>query len=152
MYWRAELKCRKYTKIICSYYFPHNAFIMAALLYSFYWIYVGQYDPTKWPLPLSLSVPFDSTTFLGWYLLWFIQFNTSSAYVLTMVTITSYFVSCSVYVCAICEHFNLLTESLKKDVDQKLDPLKKTFNNKDNPLEYNIKIKSSVDIHNKLYE
>lgn len=151
MYWKAEQKCRKYTKIIFSYYIYHITFIISGLLYSFYCIIIGQYDPTKWPLPFTISVPFDTTTFLGWYILWFIQFNMANAYVFTMMTITSYFVSCSVYICAICEHFDLLFKSFKEDVDRSQNS-KTNFDKSQNSLQYRIKIKSAVDIHNKLYE
>lgn len=145
IYWSAEQKCRKYTKIIFSYLFYHNSLFVSALFYSFYCIYCGQYDTSQWILPFVMYVPFDTTTFPAWYFLWFIQLNMSTAYIWVMLSITSYFISCCTYMYAICDHFDLLLKSLKQDVDG-------DENRKENPLEYRNKIGMTVDIHGKLIE
>lgn len=151
-YWKSEKKCRKYTKIVWSYFLFHNLHILFPLLCSFYYICVGQFDTTKLILPFAIFVPFDSTTFYGWYLLWFIQFNMNTVYLVAVLSITSYFVACSVYICAICDHINLLFKSLKQDAFDDPSQGSKKTSSKKKQLAYHNKIKRIVDIHNKLYE
>lgn len=110
----------------------------------------GQMDTSKWILPFVISVPFDTSKFYGWYLLWFIQLNMSIAYTCVMLSITSYFVSCSVYICAICDHFDLIFKSLGKDVDECAE--QKKGQPKCRSTEYRSKIKRAINIHVEIYE
>lgn len=118
IYWRAEQKCRKYTKKITSYFFINEAIFLGAPLFSFYCILTGNTDASTWALPFDLSVPFDTNTILGWYLTWFFQFNISLCYVSCTITITTYFVCCCIYLAAICEHFGFLFDSVAEDVER----------------------------------
>lgn len=138
------------------YWIYHELFVVSALGYTFYCIFVGQYDMTKWIVPFDIYVPFDTTTFFGWFLLWFVQFNMTIAYITAMVSTTSYFVSCCVYICAVCDHLSLIFNSLNEDFQSNSQQRKKNDSNEKEPnkhfQEYRIKIKKTVDIHNKVYE
>lgn len=108
IFWNTEQKCRKYTRKITSYFFINEAIFMGAPMYSIFSIIMGNRDATTWALPMDLSVPFDTSTILGWYLTWFFQFNISLCYVSCIITITTYFVCCCFYIGAVCEHYEFL--------------------------------------------
>lgn len=91
---------------------------MGAPLFSIYCILTGNSDASTWALPFDLSVPFDTNTILGWYLTWFFQFNISLCYVSCIITITTYFVCCCIYIGAICDHYEFLYKSVFVNVKQ----------------------------------
>lgn len=144
IYWRTEEKCRKYTKLIFSYIFCHQSTFGAALFYSFYLIYFGNVD--TWLLPFTMVVPFNTTTFGGWYAFWFIQFSISLSYISCMVAISSYFVSCCFYIEAICDHFGSIVNSIHQNVEQnKIEKdKKKIFANQTRIKQ---QIRDAVDLH-----
>lgn len=123
---------------------------VAAFLYPIYCMLNGRMDTSKWILPFVISVPFDTSQFYGWYLLWFIQLNMSIAYTCVMLSITSYFVSCSVYICAICDHFDLIFKSLKKDDDE--CAVEKKGQSQCRSTKYRNKIKRAINVHVQIYE
>lgn len=77
-------------------------------LYAIYCVCIGKFDNISIPLPFVLALPFTTETVLGWFTAWALAFNMALVYGTTMVSITSYFVSCCTYICAMCDHFNLL--------------------------------------------
>lgn len=81
-------------------------------------IYIGRFNTSSWPHLFNFAVPFDARSVLGWYLLWFIQFNVDFLHVFCMVFISSYFICCCYYVEGICEHFNFVMQSIKRAVDE----------------------------------
>lgn len=117
IYWNVEKKCQKYTAIFICYILWNECGFVGTLIYSMYCILTGDYDASKWPFPISIWVPFNETTLWGWYLLWFILFNMSMCYALCFIAITSYFVSCCLYIGAICDHFDLLCNSIMGDIE-----------------------------------
>ncbi|XP_055304972.1 putative odorant receptor 85d [Sitodiplosis mosellana] len=143
IYSEAEQKCRKYTQIIWYYFILHELLWPFAFLYPFYCIYKGQHDTSKWFLPFSLWVPFSTESIFGWYLMWFIQFNMSIVYITVILSATAYFVSCAVYIIAICDHFELQFKSLKEDENK---------NRNQSSRQHQIKIKKAIDIHVNVYE
>lgn len=120
IYWSNELKCRKYTKRICCYILWHCQVFVAAFFYPIYCIYAGKLDTSKWPLPFNMVVPFDTTTIQGWYLMWFIQINSAITYCLSVISTTSYFVACCLYIVATCDHFNFLIRSIEANIKESL--------------------------------
>lgn len=118
IYWNTEQKCRQFTDRFVKFVFINQQMYIAALFFSFYCIIVGNFDTSKWILPFTLWVPFDTTQVHGWYLLWFIQFSMGMSYSSTQTTITSYFVSCAYYIGAICDHFNVLMEKVNYEVEK----------------------------------
>lgn len=83
-------------------------------LYAIYCICIGAFDSSI-PLSFTLALPFSTDTPLGWFLAWALGFNMAFVYGLTMVSITSYFVSCCTYMSAMCDHFNLLIDRSSED-------------------------------------
>lgn len=120
LYWNNEQKSRKYTIRIYLYIVYHLQVFLSPCLYSFYCIFVGKIDPSAWPLPFNMSVPFDITIMWGWYLMWFIQINAAFSYCLATVLTTSYFMICCFYINAMCDHFDFLIRSIEFDVRQNL--------------------------------
>lgn len=112
IYWNAEQKCRKYTKKITNYFFINEAIFLGAPIFSIVSILTGNKDASTWALPMDLSVPFNTSTISGWYLTWFFQFNISLCYVSCIITITTYFVCCCIYINAICEHYQFLYDAV----------------------------------------
>lgn len=128
IYWIAEKKCRKYTRRIASYFYVNESIFLTAPLFSLFNIIAGNLDVSTWALPMDLSVPFDTSTLWGWYLMWFFQFNISICYVSCTITITTYFVCCCIYIGAICEHFRFVFDGAIEKV--------KLNRNDQNPQEY----------------
>lgn len=124
------------------------------LLISLYYMISGNYDTTTWatkPGPFNFPVPFDTTKLWGWYLLWFIQLNTSVCYSLPILMVSSYFVSCSSYICGICDHFDYFCRSLKTDLQQKFgekNPIKHQKLNQ----KLKIQMHKLVQIHGRIFE
>lgn len=118
IYWDIEQKCRNFNDRFVKFVFVNQQMYIAALFYSFYCMIVSNFDTSTWILPFTVWVPFDTTIVIGWYLLWFIQFSMGVAYSASQTTITSYFVCCSYYIGAICDHFNLLMDKVRVEVEE----------------------------------
>lgn len=118
MYWTNEQKCRKYTKIIGYYIFLSISGFVSALVYALCCIASGNFGTSSWQLPLYMILPFDETRVLGWLLAWFTQVVIDLAYVFSMISITSYFVSCCLYIVTLCDHFKLMMNRVNSDVDR----------------------------------
>lgn len=146
IYWKTERKCRKLTKLMPCY--PLMLMFVAAVLYSIYCMITGNRDTTTWILPYKMSVPFNTRTIHGWYILWFVQSNTGLSYSLVMVTISSYFVCCCFYIEALCDHFDYLIHSLK-DVTEENEAIK-NFQEKMQTIKNTIS--QAVCIHIKVFE
>lgn len=102
-----------------SYYLvPQQGMFVVAIFRCCYDIINGSYDTSAWSLPMGVSVPFDTESVFGWFLLLFIQFNISIAYSLIVVFVTTYFMCCCSYLEAICEHFDMLIDMVEKDVER----------------------------------
>lgn len=150
IYWRTEQKCRKFTKIV-SYANLSNGIVLFSIINSLYDIVMGRYDTSIWILPFFLSVPFNTNTIWGWCLLLFINIYIGFAYTLVMTTITSYFISCCLYVSAVCKHFNMIIESVENEV--KLNKHEKNFfKYKKRELKIKEYLCKAMNIHVKVYE
>lgn len=118
LYWTNEQKCRKYTKnMFCYYSLFNESATLVSLCSSVFMVFTGNFDTSKLILPFTFAVPFDTETMWGWYLLWFIQLNVGVSYGKTMISITSYFICCCFYIETICDHFNLVIESIEQPID-----------------------------------
>lgn len=122
---------------------------LAILAYPVYSIVVEKCDPETWVLPYKMTVPFDSKSVLGWFLLWFIQCMMSTSYALCVLSTTSYFVCCCIYISTISKHFELLFKSIENDVDQMNN--KNTFSPE---LSQNAQanLHQAIEVHVKIYE
>lgn len=115
MYTQNEKNCRKLTKQISYYLMIHQAIFVKLYIYSIYCIAFGNFD-TSTPLPVVMSVPFNAQTIWGWHLKCFLEFFMALTYAITLVSLTSYFVCCCLYIGAICNHFEFLMHSIRDDV------------------------------------
>lgn len=118
IYWKTEQMCQKYTNIFFHYPYAHLSLFCPSLITAIYGILVGKYDVESWQLPFILALPFDTTVFWGWCLEWLMQFNMAVGYSLSTVSTSSYFISGCLYVIAICDHFELLINSVSHEVDR----------------------------------
>lgn len=133
-YWIVEKMCRRRTLIVTCFVFWNESAFVGPLVYSFYCIWSGGYDISEWNLPFNIIVPFDTTNLLGWYLLWLYQFNVSLFYSSSFTVITSFFMSCCLYIGGICDHFDFLCNSVIEDVERnrtEKDPKKQHNRNQD---------------------
>lgn len=81
---------------------------IVTLIFALISMFTGTFDASQINMPFYMVVPFNTLSKLGWLLFWFIQFNMCFSYAICMVSMTSYFVGCCVYMDSICRHFELL--------------------------------------------
>lgn len=140
MYWAHELRYRKFSKIMFYYGCFEISTLVAPLLKPIFEICMGNVDITAWNLPFNTATPFDMQTILGWLLTWFFQVNVSFAYTLCMILMTTEFVGSCHYINSICNHFELLINSMHLDTEQQLWS------------DVQGKIQRSIELHIDIYE
>lgn len=119
MYWRAEQKYRKFVKIMITTFLVYDQFAyVLSFIYSIYCSCVGNYDVSTWPVILEMSVPFDTNTICGWYLLLFIITSMDLAYLTCYFLVSTQFFGCCMYIAAACEHFHLIMRMVQANVEQ----------------------------------
>lgn len=127
IYWDIEIQCRNHTRRLCYYILLHMQVFVVAFFYAMYNIYRGKLDTSTWPLPFNFAVPFDVSTIWGWLLMWFIQTNCAFSYCLTMISLTTYFMSSCYYIWAVCDHLEFKLRELNALVElsmMEVDPIK----------------------------
>lgn len=152
IYWRAEQKCRKFSKVIGITSIAYNQSIYVwALISSIYRILTGNTDASTWPVLVELSVPFDTNTIYGWYLLLVLLICTDLAYFASLILGTTQFVGSCIYIAAICEHFDEIMQTVQANIEK--------YRNEKDPWEYkklraniNSQIHKAVRIHSGIYE
>lgn len=117
IYSNNEKMCTKYTIRLFCYILWHLQVFLAAGFFPIYCMYVGNFDTSTWPLPFNMAVPFDTSSIIGWYLLWFIQTNTAFSYCLGTIAPTAYFMNCCLYIITLCDHFNCIINSINEHVE-----------------------------------
>lgn len=135
----------------CYIGFHVNAFIIA-FFHAAYEIYCGRVDTSKWDTPFNVVVPFSTDYIWGWFSRWFFELSASLAYVVTATFCTSYFVSFCLYIDAICDHFNLVINSIPRYNEF----IRKTNGSKNQlaKMQRDIKITflQAINVHMELYE
>lgn len=151
MYWQSEIKCQKLTRLIACYVHGEQTMYLISILTSVYSLAVGNYDTSTWLSTYSLVLPFSADSVIGWYMRYIIQCNMGFCYASSMVPVTCFFVSCCVYMIAICDHFSLMIGSTNEEVEQ--------IHTSTNSLEYRRRclelektIFRSIQLHTKLFE
>lgn len=146
-----EQKNRKFLKRIAYFYLLNQTVFVIILIFSFYYLFTGN-DVWLLPFPFDIIIPFiNSRTILGWYLLWCIQFCMSSFYAWTMISITSYFISCCLYITAVCDHFNMVIDSIKFEIKGNQHD---NDGSNDQKIKRNVKqtLSQAIEIHVKIFE
>lgn len=151
IYWKNEQKCRKLTKYMYYYIFVHQTMVMSAFFYSIYCICTGNLDTSTWMLPFIRVPTFNTNIIWTWYLECLTQLIMSIAYALAMVSPISYFLCCCFYIITGCNHFDLLLNSTRNDVDRiqkdkNLRKLQKLHHH------LNKKLSQAVEVHGKVVE
>lgn len=152
LYWAVEQKCRKYTKKIAIFIliFVQSAYILV-FLSSIYYIYIGNFDTSTWPILYDLKGLFEANTIWGWYLLWFLTSSMDLSYTLSMSSTTTYFISCCIYIGAICDHFNVSMCSTQELV--KRNRMEKDSEERElNQLKIREQMQTSIGIHSQIHE
>lgn len=114
MYEKVEERCRKYTKRIASYVLFNELPLFPSLFHSFYCLAIGNHETSTWTPPAPVSVPFDTTHIWRWYIQWILFVNVYFVYIYIAALISSSFICFCLYICAICDHFKLMIQSLQK--------------------------------------
>lgn len=120
MYWTSEVKYRRFSKKIFYYGCFQLSTFVPPLLQPIFEICMGTVDTSGWNLPFNAASPFDMHTILGWLLTWFFQVNVSFAYGLCMIIMTTDFVGSCHYINSICNHFELLINSVHLDTEEQV--------------------------------
>lgn len=119
IYWRAEQLYRKYTQNIIISCVAYDQFgYVLTFFYSIYCLCIGNYDASTWVPLLQMSIPFDTKTIYGWYLLLFMLICTDIAYLSCLILGTTHFVGCCMYIMAICEHFDVAMQTVQATIEQ----------------------------------
>lgn len=90
-----------------------NGLWVSVILYSIYCMLNGNYNTSSWLQPYNLVVPFETESIFGWFKLYLVQCYLGTVYSLSKSSVTSYFMSCCLYVTALCEHFALKVAEIK---------------------------------------
>ncbi|XP_055304812.1 odorant receptor 67a-like [Sitodiplosis mosellana] len=152
LYWNTERKCRQYTKtMVYSYVMFIEGLLLTKFVQSIYFVFLANSDPTSIALPYYMVVPFDTTTLCGWYLLWFIQCVMSFNYSMGVISTTSFFLCCCIYIDSIRKHMELIFASLKQNIDQIRQVKKRTAYHK---LRRDIQenLHQAIDLHVKVID
>lgn len=97
--------------------FFHTSLFPIVLTYALMCIALGNYDTSNWHLAFYVVVPFDQTCVWGWFLTWLMEFFMAFSYAICITTVTSFFVSCCYYMYAMCDHIDVLINSITRAVD-----------------------------------
>lgn len=152
LYWRAEQKYRKYSKMMTITLLVYDQFAyVSTFISSIYWISIGNCDASTWPVLFDLSVPFDSKTICGWYLQMLFAACMDLAFLICMLHSTIHFIGCCIYMAAICEHFDLIMRTIQATVEHNLRE-KSPRKCSDNKAKINAQIREAIQIHVKIYE
>lgn len=152
IYWHAEQKYRKYARIITTTALVYDQLAYSTtFLYSIYWILIGNTDASAWPLPYELSVPFDTKTVRGWYLMIFISNSLDMAYLTCLLMGTTQFIGSYVYITAICEHFDSIMQTIETNVERnQLETNSRKF--LETRAKINVDICKAIETHIMIYE
>lgn len=140
MYWTGEMRYRKFSKKMFYYGCFQLSTFLAPLMQPIREICMGNVDVGGWILPFNAASPFDMRTMSGWLYTWFSQVNVSFAYGLSMIVMTTNFVGSCHYIDSVCNHFELLMNSMHVDTEQ--------------PMWHNVqaKIQRAIQRHSDIYE
>lgn len=136
--------CRKYTRRISYYAVMNQSMFMSGFIHSIFCVLSRDFDATKWQLPFNMWLPFDTTqSVLGWYIMWLLQFDTGVTYCLCLISGSSHFVCCCVYIIAICDHFKYIMRAEVQD-SSKIE--------KNRLYQLKMKLSKAVDTHVMCFE
>lgn len=152
MYWRAEQTYRKYAKKLFIFFLAYDlAAYVSALAYSIISIAMGNNDASTWPIVYEFSVPFNTKTIFGWYVLLLMTACIDLAYVACLVLGTNQFIGCCIYIEAICEHIDLIMQTIEANVKRNIDE-KNPRKMEETNTEIKAQLRNAITTHIMVYE
>lgn len=145
------MKCRRLIKRFLYYGCIHLSTFLPLLIFVFIDIFNGEFDGSAYNLPFNVFVPFNMETVSGWLLTWFLQLNESFKYNIQMITTTIQFVCCCYYIVTMCNHFNLLIDSIRTD-SQQIQAKKNSQNRQQMWHVARAKLQRAIEMHVDIYE
>lgn len=151
IYWQNELLSRKYNKRIAIFIVFNQAMHIVTLTFALIAMCTGTFDASQINMPFHLALPFNTASKVGWLLFWLIDFNMAFTYAVSMVSMTSYFVGCCLYMDSICWHFELLIRSANENAqlwqDEEHPLIHKNYERKIGEI-----LSQAIEMHYKLVE
>lgn len=83
-----------------------------AIINAVFNIFVGNRHPETWYLPYMISLPFDRSTYMGYFLSLLAQMMAGYTYILTMTAVTTFFLACCFYIEACVQHLKFKIENM----------------------------------------
>lgn len=120
MYWKWEQSCRRFTERLSRYVHAEQAIYLPVFLRSLYLLFSGSFNASELILPYNLVMPIDIETVWGWYIYFYFSASIAFSFSSAMIPVTTFFVSCSYYISALCEHVGLLTELIDRNIELRL--------------------------------
>lgn len=108
-------------------------------------------DASTWPVLFELSVPFDTKTIYGWYLLLMLLISLDLAYLVCIVFGTTQFIGSCIYIVAICDQFDSNIQMIQTNIEQNQRETNREKNIK-TKIQINKQIHDAIQIHARIYE
>lgn len=148
IYKKTEWRCRAWTKrtLILNTGALAVILILPALIHSLGCMWHGNFDTSTWYTFLKLAVPFDTSNIFVWYglLIPFAIMGTTNG--LIFGTILTYFVICSFYIDACCQHFCFEYRKFEEKIDENSSKIYENIG------EIKKKMGDAVSLHVKIME
>lgn len=93
----------------------HMSTFMTEIIRAISDICIGNTNASAWNLSFDTVLPFKASTVFGWFLDWGFQSNIGFTYAMCMILTTTHFVCFCYYIIAICNHFELMIDSMRFD-------------------------------------
>lgn len=127
IYWGVEQKCRNLVRKMSAWVLINHTMTFLSLIVSLYFILIGDFDTSKWILPLDLVVPFNTESLFGWYLLWFYNLQINIAYSVCLSLTVSHFICGCMYLIGMCDHLSLLAQLIREEANTRDHQIRQTF-------------------------
>lgn len=150
-YWECEQKCHQLMKRFFYYVCVQLLTFTPVLIFVLWDMVQNDFDGNKLNLPFNAIGPFNMDSKLGWLLTYFYQLSECASYTIGMVILSSYFMCCSYYIIAMCNHFHLLIESARF-LSQEIQAEKIARNRQRMWLNVKAKLQRVIEMHVDIYE
>lgn len=95
------------------------------IVHSIFCLCKGDYETSTWYLIYRMIGPFDSTSILGWYMMWLVQLYVAYTYSFVVSAVSTHFLSCSFYIEACCEQLLSMFKMLDTIIQNEKEKLKR---------------------------
>lgn len=152
IYWLAEQKYRKNTRLfVITTVAQIESIYLLCFIYAISCICTGYFDASTWPMSFELSVPFDTKSILGWYLLLFFTNLMDTSYMVSLLWATTQFFGYCIYIEAICKHFDLETQMVQANIEKdRHENTPQQFSKTKE--EITVQFRKAIHIHVSIYE